>query len=248
MKKSHRIKKQKQLDIGGLIRWLVVLIVVVGLATALVSLYKLFRVQTVECRLLGAEACPDDLVQTLQFIINQPLFFVDFSKQISTVQLPQPVRLSKISKKLPSTLRLSFQLEPVAYVISTDQDIFFVSQSGQLYQQQFEQTGLVQVRLLSAWSHQSGSVELFIHHSLLAIIAGCQQLKLPLQTITWLDNSTIQLSMENRSEIFVIDSQQPNLELHRLALVLQSGEYQALTQSKQELDLRFKMPVLRTAR
>ena len=64
--------------------------------------------------------------------------------------------------------------------------------------------------------------------------------------MVWVDKSTIQLSIENRSEMFVIDSEQPTLELHRLAIVLASNEYRAISEPKQELDLRFTMPVLRT--
>ena len=79
------------------------------------------------------------------------------------------------------------------------------------------------------------------------IIDTIEELSLPINQLTWLDKSTIQLSMIDRSEIAVIDSESPRLELQRLSLILQSKEYQALSEPKKELDLRFTMPVLRTS-
>lgn len=175
------------------------------------------------------------------------MFFEDYSEKISQTQASsQPVSLVDISKKFPRTLIVTFQQEAAAYTVIFNGETTVISQSGKMFANNFETTPPIVVEALENINAENRTIESSIHHTVLSILATASELKLPLTKITWVDKSTIRLSMENRAETFILDSEKPALELNRLSLVLKSGEYKNISEQKTELDLRFAMPVLRT--
>jgi hypothetical protein len=206
-----------------------------------------FTVKIVECQMLSGDACPEELTQSLTLLHGESMFFKDYSQKLRNSQtLAQPVSLVQFKKMFPQTVIIIFQAEPAAYTIQHNGETTVVSKTGRIFTHPLDVTGLMSVEVPGDFITSDGFINTTIHQTLLSIIDTSAELAIPLTKITWVDKSTIQLSIENRTEIFIIDSERPTLELHKLTLVLKSGEYRDIAKPKHELDLRFTMPVLRT--
>ena len=223
----------------------VLIVIAIGYATS-----QFFTVQKIDCVLTDRSECPDELTAQLEVLKNSPMFFTDYNQilsQNSTVS--QPYSLKKISKRLPSTLIATFTSEQPLVLLHQPDSYHVISATGKAFPQT-EETATSLSHLLLVETDQSlisdNSVTSEFLTTMIEILRSTDEYRLPIEKITWVDKSTIRLSMKERSEQAIIDSESPAIELQRLFLILQSKEYQNLSESKQELDLRFTMPVLRT--
>jgi hypothetical protein len=229
-----------------LLRIVAVLVLLGVVAGVVVIIRNVFTVKNIECQLLTTESCPQELLESLSSVRGSSMFFEDYTQKLTDSQTTsQPVSLVIFKKKLPDTLTVTFQQEPTAYTILHSEQPVIVSKTGRIFTQEMDTSGLLPVEIAGEFTTAEGFIDFTIHQTILSIIETCNQLSIPITLITWVDKSTIKLSMENRTELFIIDSEKPTLEINRLALILKSGEYRNIPESKQELDLRFTMPVLR---
>lgn len=246
MKKKIRNTKTPINKIAVL-RVIAVIIILAVVATVFFLVRSFFTVKTIDCQLLSGETCSPELISSLDPLLGSSMFFEDYSQKFSTSQsLNQPVSLVTFKKELPNSLLIVFQQEPTAYTIKSGDTTVVVSKTGRIFTHQMDTTGLMLVEMTGEFTTSEGFVDSSIHQSILGIILTSSELQLPLTQITWVDKSTIKLSMENRTEVFIIDSERPSLELNKISLVLKSNEYRNIEEPKQELDVRFTMPVLRT--
>lgn len=250
MKKKRRNHKKSSINLGAIFKAFslgVVTLVIIGTAY---FISKIFTVEIVSCNLTTGDACPESLTQSVSSLKGTPMFFTDYEQILLANQvLSQPYSLASISKSLPSTLQLTFTPEQPLVLLKQMDSLHVISTTGKSFPQS-EETAL-QGTLITLKTDQpiiTGSLlESDVLTTIKTILASNEEFSLQIEQITWLDKSTIRLSMKDREEIAIIDSESPRLELQRLALVSRSSEYQQIPESKQELDLRFTMPVLRTA-
>lgn len=245
MKKKNRNNKSK--DISTIIvRAFAVIVALALISLTLAASSRFFTVNAIECVLIS-NPCPEELSSSLEPLLGHQMFFEDYSQLLTeSYAFTQPVSLIDIKKKFPRTVIVTFQPEAAAYVWSHDNTAVVISQTGKIFTQQFQNPPKLIVESTDRIDTDTGKIDPAIHHTILSIQTTAEELLLPLTRITWVDKSTIRLTMENSTEIFILDSERPTLELHKLAMVLKSGEYKNIAEPKAELDLRFTMPVLRT--
>lgn len=246
MVKKKRRNPSASIPSKLLLQILVVVGLIGGIVGASFGLKKFFTVHTIECTLLSGGACPPELLQSLSVLQGQNMFFEDYTKKLLTSEtLHQPVSVVSIKKYFPQTVIVILQQEPPAYVITHNGSPTVVSKSGRIFNHQMDSSGLIPVEIPDSVINTEGFIDSQIHQVILTLIDTSSQMHFPLTKIAWVDKSTIKLSMENSSEVFILDSEHPIEQLNKLSLVLKSGEYKDVKEPKVELDLRFTMPVLR---
>lgn len=246
MKKKNR-NTTTRINFKFLLPVIVCVLIIAVLITASTALKKIFSIKHIECQIINQESCNTQLIESLKPLTNQPLFFKDYVHVLQMSQtINQPVTIVSIKKKLPDTLYITFQLEPAVYSITKSDTKNIVSESGKIFQGVADASNIFSVETEQELSTEQGFVFPDVHHTVLTIITTAKELKLPLTKLSWVDKSTIKLSMENREELYIVDSDSPRLQLHKLSMVLKSSEYREIAEPKLELDLRFNMPVLRT--
>lgn len=207
-----------------------------------------FKVKQILCFVQNQQACSPQLISALeQSLLGQPMFFKDYLPVlVSSGKLTEPVSLVYVTKRLPDTLELGFQQELPLYIINYNNQQAVVSTSGRLFQHAVATASNYFIINSQSDLSLNGMIQPDIHHTLSSLVTTLQELDLAVKDITWVDKSTIRLSMDERAVEAVIDSEHPKQELHKLAVIMKSREYQEFTEPVKEIDLRFTMPVLRT--
>jgi cell division septal protein FtsQ len=247
--RSHSSSQPKNLRLIG--RSIVVVLAITVVIAVAMATSRFFTVQALSCQLTDASDCPAELQTQIEVLKNQPMFFTNYTKILSEkATVSQPYSLTRITKRLPNTLRATFSSEQPLLLLHQTGSYQVISTTGKAFPQT-EETAATLTHLLLVETDQNlidNNVVIPEFLSTMKEIArSTEEYRLPIDKITWVDKSTIRLSMKERQEQAIIDSESPAIELQRLFLILQSKEYQNLTESKQELDVRFTMPVLRTA-
>lgn len=226
------------------------LLIALGLAIltgAVLSAKSLLSVKNVECHLLSGQQCSPELVETLQALQGKSMLFEDYaSAGANSPSTKQPVTLVAIKKKLPSTVIVTFKHEAAEYVLVEPDQTSIISETAKAFTGEYNTDGLLFVQSDQNLISENGYIEPDVHHTIMTIKQTAKEIQLPLTGFHWVDKSTIKLSMENREEQFIVDSESPRLQLHTISLILKSNEYRDISEKKTELDLRFNMPVLRT--
>lgn len=208
---------------------------------------RILIIKNVECHVLNQPSCPSDLNQAVSSLQTHRMFFEDYSTTLAaTPATSLPVSLVKIEKVLPDTIHVTFQSEPVLYSVLFEDSVRSVALSGKTFSDVASPDTVITIEAAQPLLAEDNTIPPDIHHTILSILDTTEELRLPLTRVTWVDKSTIQLSMEDRAELFIVDSVSPRQQLYKLSLVLKSSEYREVPAVKQELDLRFNMPVLRT--
>lgn len=94
---------------------------------------KVFLVTQVYCTVnQSTTPCSQSMVDTLQTMIGQPLFFNNFDQQLQALwSLQTPFSRATYAKVLPGTLYLNFDFNPAAYQLAVNGQIFTFDQAGQ---------------------------------------------------------------------------------------------------------------------
>lgn len=247
--RSHSSSQPKNLRLIG--RSIFVVVAILVLLASAVATSRFFTVQALGCQLTDGSECPPELQTQIEVLKNQPMFFTNYNKILSEkATVSQPYSLTHITKRLPNTLHTTFSSEQPLLLLHQAGSYHVISTTGKAFPQT-EETAASLTHLLLVETDQitidNNVVIPEFLSTMIEIARSTEEYRLPIEKITWVDKSTIRLSMKERQELAIIDSESPAIELQRLFLVLQSKEYQNLPESKQELDVRFTMPVLRTA-
>lgn len=225
------------------------IVAVVGLGIVIGVIYFIgtfFRVKTVKCT-LDNEVCPEALQSSLNVLQNQSLFFVDLQKAATKNGIPVPATLTKLKKQLPHTVSVEFSSETLLYQLQTDQGMVAISSSGTVFHDIAERPPItIEVKpplnqLITADGHLLPDM----HQGLVAVVENLGKYQLPISHITWVDKDSILLIMNEGQLTGIIDSKSPNTELEKLQTILQSDQYQKVASTVKEIDVRFKLPVLR---
>lgn len=229
-----------------------ILIIAAALAVVPLSLLilQIFRVEAVECRVSSQSQCPESLSVLLdEALVGQPLFLADFPSLLAGEQFSsQPFTFKSIEKRLPSTATITFELEPLLYLIRTQEgEQVAVGANGSVIPTQNwpDDTPTVQINESSENIIAADNINLEYHQPLALLINSLYKNQIVFQNITW--NSADEIRLESPGmPLVIIDSANPDLAISKLQLIINSGKIEALEEPISEIDLRFKMPVLRT--
>lgn len=218
------------------------LLIVIGLLSCL-SIF--LRVQTVSC-LVETQPCPADVSQKLN-LQGRQLLFSDHQRQITTDLAGLPYQVVKVSLVLPHTVVAELKPQPSAYQLLNNGQVYLVDQSGLLFQvtQPMADLPIIQVSHANILDLTQREVPAATHQFWLEAAAGAKDLGFGAMELRAVNEATILIRLADSLQA-VISNEQPLLQLERLQTILKQQAHTTPKEPIHEIDLRFRLPVLRT--
>ena len=221
-----------------------------GLLTILLALVLFWLVNSylivknIEC-FLDHQSCPDQLLAQTTKLLNRQLLLTDFEGVITHFAINQPLKYSRLQKKLPQTLIIEFETIPIVYQLKFSSQIFDVTSQGKLFE---KKVSLITEILINDQLFdqviEKGAVKPQVH---LQIIQALKLLDTEQQKIikfAYLNSESIVLILENNPQI-LLDPQNMIKSLSQYFRLIKP-EIANYSTPIMEVDLRFKYPILRS--
>lgn len=208
---------------------------------------QIFTVYHTTCY-LEEEACPEELAASVtQSLVGESLIFSDLQQIALKKQVGIGYTLTTVKKVLPGKLVVYFSQSPPLYLIKTPESTFGVDSQGYL-QSIGESTGVVTVQFAQEpVLLEQKKLDQNTHQIIVMSIKTLEKAQTSLESIIWKSNQEIDIKLEKVT--LVIDESTAETALPKALGVLQSKEFQETTKDTNAtfvLDMRFRLPVLRT--
>lgn len=236
--------KVQQRTLSYFLHGISVVFLIVGSAA---FIKNIFSVQTITCMLDDGSSCPPSLISSLEQLKNKPMFFS---------QLPQVIRhstdtggytLKSLHKKLPNTVLVQFIQAKPLYQLQLGENRYTADVQGFL-QLSTGAPGLLVTFAEDTPLQTPNQLDQTVHTVLYTMVQESSTAELPLTGIYWKSNQEIELTLEgNRTAL--LDNTDTAVKIQTLAQVLKSDEFTQATQNlgtSYSIDMRFRLPVLRT--
>lgn len=202
------------------------------------------KVRRIECRLNDAP-CPDAISSQLQQVRGTPMIGVDLGHAAENMLTTEPVKVVTLSKRLPGTVRIHLQQIPYSYLIINGDQTHAVSTEGKLYTP-LTQPDILAIKSaipLSELQDVDGHIRSSLHNGLVTLAEHKREIS-DAQEIELLDNMTLQITMKSGVRVLLL-IEKVTESISELTQIVTAPEYQKLQKEYTEIDLRFKLPVLR---
>ncbi len=223
-------------------RPLLIFCVVVGV----VLFWYFARVKTIICT-VDSQPCSEEVSAQLRSIHGQQIVGVDVQTAAKKALSEQPVTVLSLKKRLPSTVYIMLQSQPFQYAVASAETVRPVTTVGTLYTVPAP-TKLVQIAVtpdvLQSALQEEKHLQPEIHTALTATAAYVQSLDEKPARIELLDTTSIRITMKSGAKILLPVAKNAE-SLVQLGMILTAPEYARLQSEYTEIDLRFKLPVLR---
>lgn len=217
----------------------------------LVAVKKFFLVQEISCynELINQE-CSDEIKTQLASLHGTSLFFTDVEQTIqrnnnNTV----PFTVATIRKKLPATLILSVQPESAAYTLSTlqsDEIHTTASANGNVVPQNNIVTSIPHVYLADPSTVvQEQIIQKEFHSTVMTITTAVKDISPAIERVEYISPQEIRL-VQPGVATYIIAEPVPLYLLQHLKTIIEAPELREVPRPIREIDLRFRLPVLRT--
>ena len=221
-------------------------------------LQNFFSIKNIECRVSTNDKCPDFLVNRLEENIKgKPIIFTDLELEMTKEPfVSDSFALKGQKKKLPNYIEVVFDHEPIIYLIRTQKDddkTKAVTQSGFIWETEnstkgvpvvdFSQTNQLSEQNKDPFNNKMNEKK---HNPIKKIVSSLKKMNLPYQEIVFLSESEILLKIED-SLVAILDDKEVEKSVAELSAILSSPEYLEREEKVEEIDLRFRLPVLRTS-
>ncbi|HEX7017455.1 MAG TPA: hypothetical protein VF209_00915 [Patescibacteria group bacterium] len=216
------------------------------IVVTMLGLLFLFKIKTVDCT-LGGVACPGEVTQALNIFVGRSFFFTDLNLLFNQEPTLSQYRLSKVQKKLPGTL--IFELQPYLtgyqlYFSDQDKTLTVDSQRG-LLEQKSETLPTITTQVPLSDLEVEGKIDPDIHQSLVELVGAISKYQLEYQHIILENKQVIRISLrEGINGIISIDT--TPAKVAQLAFIQKNVDLASFDQHVQVIDVRYRLPVLRT--
>jgi hypothetical protein len=232
-------------------RYILIVLLALASVSATLMVTLLFRVKEVECSLSSGSRCPDELTQSSATLKNRSLFFSDFQTLIEQPGFnDHHYKLANLSKRLPSTLIIELQPLETAYLIALrgSDRLVAVSESGVIHTDPVESDSAVVEVEKNTWEQiiEKDSAE-ELHSTIMRLLDSLYKNEFFYDTITWINHDEIRVKIAGGVEV-IFDSSLSELTVYQTKSLLNSKEFAELEVKPVEVDMRFRLPVLRTSR
>jgi len=195
-------------------------------------------VGTIECKLTTEKDCPPEIMDSLEEIKGQALLFNNLEEKLNLIKFNHPAQIKVTAKRLPKTIYLQVAREAGLYQIKNSSKI--VTKSGFVFESTQENIVIIE---LPANSYEPKPDPL-IHQNLVTLLESFSSRELEVTSISWQSSDKIHVHLANGLTVAL------NLEAvptagEKLKLILAENTISNLDLSGAELDLRFRLPVLR---
>lgn len=200
------------------------------------------QVGDIECR-LDVQSCPPALQDALAPLRGRSLIGVDLREDAQQMVTAHSVRATSVQKKFPRLLTVQFAQVPISYRLNTAEKSWDVNSTGTVFEPSSAAYLEITTKLPVDQLMSSARLLKPEFHQALRAVAESDSTKQATQ-IELLDNETIIITMKEGIRALV-PTQETALHLAELHQILTSSEYRTVSKDYQEIDVRFKLPVLR---
>lgn len=220
-----------------------VLVVVAGAALA--------RVQSVTCS-FGAQPCPAEVVSSLHSLRGHHLLF---SNTVATAQAAlQPhsaYRVQAVQKIYPSTIEVTLESQSLLYQLKRpgSDEVLAASDQAAIITMPLQAdlpTIVINDQLWYEWQ-AAGSVPPQVHQQLKDVSRALGEASLSPQGVVLEEVGTLVLYLPE-NQVAILDLPELRSDIARLVLILRELRERSIDQPIIEIDLRFRLPVLRGER
>lgn len=201
---------------------------------------KSFILSDTEC-LLDSQICPPELLDASSNLVGSSYLFTNMVNKVNELSSVRstPYRATNYSVSFPGTIKILFTQEPIVYSLVTSETKVSITESG--YVISFQE-GYPQITFPQSPTENALPQEL--HTQLLGCANLFDRLSLSQEEIQWIDNFQVEVRIPNEVT-YVLNPQ--DLETGIWAIqTIQKQRIQEKFEANQVLDVRFRMPVLRT--
>ncbi len=198
-----------------------------------------FKIGVINCQ-VAENNCSQELYQKLEVLKGKSLFFVNIDEELANNEIStETILLQNYQKTFPGTILLEFSEEKVAYQLITEENQLFISEFGNVLPSNQNVNGLPQVSWNSTLSDES-------HSKIIKILDSVKGTNFTINNISRLNNQEIRIDIKDNPQI-IIDEDSIDSKVGILVTLLNSREIKEYEEPIKEIDLRFNLPVLRTA-
>lgn len=227
--------------------WLLTLIIPV---TIFIGLTQVLKISIIECQ-LNNQPCPSEITQYFSPLHNQKLLTIRPQLEELIQNLASPYQLHEYRLKFPHTLQIWLLTQQPAYQLQNiqTQETRVITVSGQVMGEQ-PLSNLITLQIPpDVWTKYwtSNSLVTEEHNTFSSIVQQLKNSAIPIMTGEISSDQTLRISLpENRTAL--LDIQELHIGLVRLELLLENLRKTPPTDPVVEIDVRYKLPVLRTTR
>jgi len=206
----------------------------------------IIKIKNIECR-VNEQACPPELAQQLESIKEKSFFFSPLEVRVRNLGL-NLYQLDSISKSWPTTVVLKFSHKPNSYIIRISQkdQLLLIAENGLAQPISIEQNlPLIEVY---DWDKaiQENHVAMDLHQLNLSLIQLLASQNIPYKNIKIYSFQQIEILLqENLVALAQVDELEE--QIVKLSIVLDELDLKAIDLQINQIDLRFKFPVLKTS-
>lgn len=201
-------------------------------------------VRTIVCTIAATE-CPDEITAQLSQLMGKRLIGVNLLTQAEQALAAEPLDIIAFKKKLPSTVHIQLSRIPYTFNLKQNDTFYAVSSKGKLYATAAVPSLLsIQTTVpLSELLVADNQLQPHLHQAFQSLAEAAPTLT-TLKIIELLDKNTLVFTMNSTVRV-LLSTQKVSESLPALKYILEAPEYQKLQKEYTEIDLRFKLPVLR---
>lgn len=230
-------------------------VVIIGLCMVIVLLgtWQLFTIRHVSCTFPSGAACPDDLQQHLvSSFSGQYLFFNTVTDQLAQDPFASdPYQPVAIRRYLPNHLAFTFKPEPALYRFElpeaddSTQQLLVTNNGTVLRSSEVSTLPVVQWNGEALMTDDEKSIITAVHSPLQRIVSTLVSRQIEFERIIWNSPDEIIIALPNGRRA-LLDSTDPETSVLELEAIQDAPELDELEAPIREIDLRFRLPVLRT--
>lgn len=237
----------------------VITIVVLALVLMVLSLKLVvedfFNIRDLSCTLADNQACPIELVAPIQEdLLGKSIFFTDLEMKVSELMADSQFELESVSKQLPGILNLGFIRRQPLYLLEVEAGRQYAILDRGLLQTVVDPNKVTSLPIIKINSElansefssiNEGRLDSETHNTIVSLLSSLEDLGLSSSYITLFDNEVIALEVDDNLTALV-DSEQTINNLTKLKIILTELDFSTIDLAINEIDLRYKLVVLRT--
>lgn len=190
--------------------------------------------------------CPGEVKSKLSFLKEQPLLFSELSSEIEKSLSSQPFTLVTIARELPTTIRIELSETEYNYGIATPTRSFVIT-TDQVALEKSIPSGVPTVFATETAVNPNSLPD----ESLIAVnstaLSTLSQLSLEPAIVHYISPQELKIELQERNLTVIVNPARVEREIRTIPIVLNNPQFKEIPEPVAELDMRFDMPVIRTA-
>jgi cell division septal protein FtsQ len=231
------------LKFGGVLGFILAMVIGMGLLTQI-------KVVSVRCRAESGD-CTPEVRQKLESLTSQSFFFSDLESASTQILSTLPgYKLMSLQRQLPQTLVISIKQNPSLYRLQAlgKPELKVVDSEGFIYSPESQTTIPLVVVSEAEWNEslQQGRIQINRHQQLTQTLQALSQAEISFQQLEAAAGVIGVLSLDPQTAA-ILDLSNSAADVAKLSIVLKGLEPATLSEI-QEIDVRYRLPVLRPNR